>query len=245
MVSLRQWRFRFAPPEVRATLRSIFKGYPQAGVNENAHNVCKDHLRDLQGQCMSRPYRFTIPHAEEVLKQYDRPELQPKSTDRAGARNMPAQAFDALSGQPSIAEEKLGEIIGSLPKWPTYTPQSAIRTPVAMELLILAHSRGDWDKVGDAWVAIAFFTGPIVQRISPGEYFVVLDSCPFGVLLWPCQTGTVGAMTTLAPKSDRSADAAWARVLDLQEWQAIPIEVCSPLMLRATKSMQEVPDTIH
>lgn len=95
---LRQYRFEAVPQEMVLALRAMFGGFHQTAINENAHNVIKDHLRDIKGSTMAPHQRWMMPHVEGTVSQFERDDVDVNAGDRAGPRQMPKGVYDALGG---------------------------------------------------------------------------------------------------------------------------------------------------
>lgn len=233
LTALRQFGFRYVPPDVRKTLSCAFEGFVSTAVNENAHNVLKDHGRDSKNHRMSRVNRYMFPHSEGVLGSFDRLELQSNPAARRHSRVLKPAVFEACAGEPSVPDKTLRAVIGAAPAWPSFSPQAALLIPAAMSLLLEVHKQGAWHELEHAWQAVAMASGMVVERLTDHKFFLVLEASPFGILAWPCSQEGVGEARCIAISTGRGDDASWERVRSLDDWRCWPFEVESPLMLRS------------
>lgn len=245
LTSLREWHFAEVPPHVVVDLKTAFNGFLQTAVNENCHNVLKDHLRDLKSDMQSRVQRHVLPVAEGVLKQFAREELDVNSDDRAGPRALPPRSFEPFGAEPSIADDDLRGIMSSSPTWPTYSPQSAHSIPAAMSFLLETHRRGTWAHVGKGWLAVAFQVGTFAQHIETGLYYLVLDANAWGVLLWPCSQYEVAGEVMIAPSTEKCASPSWRGVVDLDVWRVALAQACPPIMVKHQLGGDGADERVH
>jgi hypothetical protein len=241
MVSMRQWQFKWVPPPVLDMLKTVFQGWCQSDTCENGFNVIKDHQRDTKSMAMARIQRYMLPHVEGVMEQFGRPELEPQAEDRAGhSRSLPKGAFDALAGQTSMPEEKLRKVMMSHPTWPRYTPLSAHTIPAATSLLQHVFGMDRWGDLASMWRSMFFLTGTVVREVAAAKVHLVLDSCQFGVLLWPCGDG-VSSSQYVRPRVDKDAAPCWFHVSRFDLWEVLPVEPTSPLQRRFQQQQQAQP----
>lgn len=88
------------------------------------------------------------------------------------------------------------------------------------------------EQVGDSWLALLLLADGIVVNTTTGHAFVVLKSCAFGALLWPCQRLATATAVCFAPSTEEQVRYIWAAVYDTTEWQCIPTKVLPPHVSR-------------
>lgn len=242
---LRQHHFREVPEDLNLPLAAMFQGFQQSSVVENAHNVVKDHLRDTKGSGMSMHQRWMLPHFEDVLGSFERQEIDADLADRAGPRTLPKACFDALGGSPSVPDELLQAIRGGSPTWPSFTPQSAHMIPAATHLLMEASGTDAWDIVQTAWLSIFMLPGSIIKHRGSAEYFLVLHTTRWAVMLWPCTSEPQGAELTFEIACGPQSDIVWKTVSDIDVWEVAPVELASPLIMSSRHKVKSPLDIMH
>lgn len=243
-ISLWQWGFATVPPPTRSVLMTIFSGYSQTAVCENAFNVCVDHKRDQKHAGMSRVARYMWPHTEKVLDQFNRAEVVPDPQDRCGKRRLPDGAFDAMAGGEPVLDKKFKDIM-ERDGWASPSPHTFNLSVAAFQLLLSVHRSQKWAEVGNAWKAVFFMT-PMIVAFAPGDnVYVALDSSPYGLWLWPCERRTTDFMATIVVSTSPTSAPLFKPVFDFKDWQVIGVKPSTPLSIRHGGSRAGVSDCIH
>jgi hypothetical protein len=109
--------------------------------------------------------------------------------------------------------------------WNTYTPESSQGRYAELALMRDLNRRNLWHRADDAWQAALMPQGSLVRRIESGLSFFVMRACDAAVLLWPAAEVAVN----LWEPDQAASSLQWHVVLDLDDWQELPLRHLSPL----------------
>lgn len=223
------------PAPLKEQLRSFFAGFGQSAVIENAGNKCSDIGRESKNERVSRTKRFYQPHISKLLEVYERSEVQVDTRLRIGRGRIEPGAFKVLGDPtPSIPDETLRKVMGRA-SWATTTALGLNVVPGTLQLAQHLVSMGDWESLGMAWLSMFCLSGFVIQQGGSQEYFLVVDSTEYAVLLWPLHRVSAQGRTLLAPRTDRQAEYSFRHIFDVaaHRWKVWPHKVSSPLQLLA------------
>lgn len=212
---LRQHRFQTVPDGLLLPLETCFKGFQQSAVNDIAHNVIRDHLRDTKSGTMRHHERWMLPHVESVLKSFGCEELVPQASHRGGNRQMPPAAFDGLAGAPPR-------------QWQTRSLQSNNVIPSAMHLFVTVAGPEQWENTRRSWQGVFRPVGAIVKQQGCEECYLVLNATRWAVLMWPCTSSVRGSDEFVVVRTDSVADVSWATMLGLSDWTILLVQPSAP-----------------
>ena len=126
---LAQVDFRIVPDQIKEMWLTLFEGWGQSGICENAINKVEDHARDSKNGDISLLQRWRVPYAEKLMDgRYDRAEVEPDSIWRDSKGVVKKEAFNIHQGPTSVPNQLLEQIKGRA-FWKSYSPQSATIIP--------------------------------------------------------------------------------------------------------------------
>lgn len=180
---------------------------------------------------MSRGRRCALPITHKMVQQrYHRGEVTPTPGDRVGRSSLPASLFESQSAPPTVCDKQLRGIMEAKSTWLSPSPQGERLMPAALRLLITANESKDWDIVAATWRSMFFVPGAIYERQSDRALFLVLYSCQYGFLAWPCvNENTPDDLAIVAPSTSSKAQCEWCFPKEFDDWQAVPTRVVGPV----------------
>lgn len=231
-----------APDEVGAH-DDLLGVFPGSGVRERAQCVCgpqagPETCWDVEGRSLH------VASHRKVLDQLNRAEAVPDPPDRCGKRRLPDGAFDAMAGGEPVLDNKFKDIM-ERDGWASPSPHTFNLSVAAFQLLLSVHRAQKWAEVGNAWKAVFFMTPMIVAFAPVDNVYVVLDSSPYGLWLWPCERRTTDFMATIVVSTSPTSAPLFKPVFDFKDWQVTGVKPSTPLSIRHGGSRAGVSDCIH
>lgn len=227
-LALSLWGFRWAPPPALDVWRTVFFGWGNSTVVEDGFNVCKDHQRDAKHISMARHRRWALPFVSGMFEQrYERSEVKPEEGLGSGRSKITSETFASQSAAPTVPDSLLRGVMDLKTSWLSYTPQGENIVPAAMNLLLTAHDESDGSIIRNAWHAMFFIPGSLVEHTETNRIYLVLFVCQFGVLGWPCEEGVVAGDTpVITPCKGNRTPHHWFVVRHLDDWR---VHLAKPL----------------
>ena len=233
LISMAQFSFRFVPPTILEQISTLFTGWGQSGVCENAVNRVRDHGRDSKNKKMQRMKRWMHPHTSCLIENvYKRSEVKAEAKWRRGHGRVSKYLFMPKASKGTVPEKLLQGIQGGM-FWKSYTPQTFHIVPAAWSVLLHSSATGDWTFGAKVWMSEFLMEGFVVEQKELAKKFIVLASNKFGALLWPMKSIPMSAGVYVCPSQQTAGlEAGWKPVACLDNWQVWPATPEGPNQLR-------------
>ena len=126
--------------------------------------------------------------------------------------------------------------------WPKTNAQGLQLESAAWQLLCFCHATGTWDKLSFAWMSMLAPKGTLLRKKDDSEsVFIVLDTCPHGVLRWP--TGREYKqelqLELWQPSTTDEASSTWEPVLDAAAWEIAFVHPVGPEFVEAAYGQRD------
>lgn len=235
LVHLAQHDFRCVPPAVETVVEAILGGFCNTVICERAFQKLKDHGRCQKNSRMSRVRKWYVPSSQGLMKEMGRQEVEPSREPLPGdvPRRLPTAMFEAMSSRDtSIPLDDLQGIKSGRTKgYPSTSAQGLQVQVAAWRLLVEAHTADMFHKLQDRYLATLLQEDGIVVNQATCQCHIVLKTCAYGALLWPCSKHEEAGFRYFTPCVEPGVQASWKAVLDADAWLSIPCVAVPPVVL--------------
>ena len=176
-----------------------------------------------------------MPSSQGLMKEMGRQEVEPSREPLPGdvPRRLPTAMFEAMSSRDtSIPLDDLQGIKSGRTKgYPSTSAQGLQVQVAAWRLLVEAHTADMFHKLQDRYLATLLQEDGIVVNQATCQCHIVLKTCAYGALLWPCSKHEEAGFRYFTPCVEPGVQASWKAVLDADAWLSIPCVAVPPVVL--------------
>ncbi|MCP4242916.1 MAG: hypothetical protein GY772_20375 [bacterium] len=138
----------------------------------------------------------------------------------------PAAPAAAETRKRKAWDERIERVLGRV-TWSTHTPASEQELYAELALMRSMAEKKTWHRVDDAWRASLLPRGGLVRRKADGWTFFVIRNYSVACVAWQAEEAALG----LWRHATSASSLTWVTVLDLSDFEEIPVEYASPLHL--------------
>lgn len=235
MTMLAQHDFAFIPPPVESLVSGMFSWPNHTVIGERMFQGLEDSGRDTKNRRMSRVKRMYHPVSSTLLELFsltDIDVMQEKSVDNL-PRQLPASVFHVLGAKPSIDDDELSKIkTPGRCDFPITTAQGLQLEVPAWLALVRCHQLGNFELLGETWLALLFPETGVVREKASGRVYIVLATSQNGCLMWPADQHSESGRNAFFPSLATGTKGEWQVILGDGDWECIPVQPLPPRVAR-------------